>query len=145
MSKSLRHFCDHPPTIQKLMSTASVCIKNYGLRFNPAKPPGMIMGRNPFTTTPVWLIEDSPIKIENNIKYLGTDLGDLSGSKHCKSRVSATTRAFYLLQNAGIKYPNVNANAVIEIYRAAVQCISEFGCASIYIKEAKSHFGIFFI
>ena len=47
--------------------------------------------------------------------------------------MSATTRAFYLLQNAGIVYPNVNANAVIEIYRKAVQCISELGCASIYI------------
>ena len=60
--------------LQKLMSTASKCIKNYGLRFNPDKTTCMIMGRNPFTTTPVWLIEDSPIKIENNIKYLGTDL-----------------------------------------------------------------------
>ena len=52
--------------------------------------------------------------------------------------MSATTRAFYLLQNAGIKYPNVNANAVIEIYRAAVQCISEFGCASIYINKGNT-------
>ena len=57
--------------LQKLMSAASMCIKNYGLKFNPDKTTRMIMGRNPFTTTPVCLIKDSPIKIENNIKQLG--------------------------------------------------------------------------
>ena len=55
--------------LQKLMSTASMCIKKYGLRFNPDKTTCMIMGRNPFTTTPVWLLKIclSRLRITSNI------------------------------------------------------------------------------
>ena len=61
-----------------------------------------------------------PLQIVKNLRYLGTDFGDLSGTAHCSNRNTASTRAFYILMRAGIKYPELDSNIVVNIFK--VQC-----------------------
>ena len=95
----------------------------------------MIMGGNPFTSVPTWYINNEPVKTEETIKYLGTHFGYLNGNSHCNSRCNATTRAFYSLQSARIKYSDIDSSAVTDIYKATVQSVSLYGCSSIYINK----------
>ena len=47
----------------------------------------VIFGKNPFSVSPVWKLDDTVLKIETSMKYLGTSLGDLSGSIHTETRI----------------------------------------------------------
>ena len=49
------------------------------------------------------------------MKYLGTSLGDFSGSLHTETRIKAATRAFYGVDSAGIASPNVNSDIVWDV------------------------------
>ena len=91
--------------LQELINIATSYIVSHGLKFNPKKTSCYIMGRNPFTTDPQWFIDSELLKIEDSIPYLGSMLGDPKGKAHCESRIRATTRSYFALQGAGIKFP----------------------------------------
>ena len=78
------------------------------MRLNTLKTVCLICGQNPFTTTPIWTINNTVLKIEENLSYLGSVIGDSNGYSHCVARTRASTNAFYGLQGAGISYPGVN-------------------------------------
>ena len=48
---------------------------------------------------------------------------------------TASTRAFYSLMRAGIKYPELDSNIVVNIFRSTVQSVSQFGCHSIFVSK----------
>ena len=73
------------------------------------------------TSLPQWNIDGQPLQIVKNLRYLGTDFGDLSGTAHCSNRNTASTRAFYGLMRAGIKYPELDSNILVNIFHK-VQC-----------------------
>ena len=54
------------------------------------------------------------------IKYLGSEFGDLNGHAHLNNRSVASNRAFYGIQTAGVKYPDLNINVVSDIYNINV-------------------------
>ena len=66
---------------------ANEYVYEHGLRFNPAKPTCMIMGCNPFTTEPVWTIDNVPLNVSVNINYLGPDFWYLTEKTHYDSRI----------------------------------------------------------
>ena len=122
--------------LQKLINIANEYVYDHGLRFNPAKTNCMIMGGNPFTTEPVWTIDNVPLNVSANIKYLGTEFGDLTGKEHCDSQIKASMKAYYSLQRSGIEHPEVDSHAVMDIYSSAIQCFSQYGCASVYMNKS---------
>ena len=69
------------------------------------------------------------------IKYLGSEFGDLNGHAHLNNRSVASIRAFYGIQTAGVKYPDLNFNVVSDIYKTAVEIVLQFGCSSIYLNK----------
>ena len=45
-------------------------------------------------------------------------------------------KAYYSLQRSGIKHPEVDSHAVMDIYSSAIQCISQYGCVSVYMNKS---------
>ena len=121
--------------LQYLINTATEYVQKHGLNFNSNKTSCMIMGGNPFTSLPHWNIDGQPLQIVKNLRYLGTDFGDLSGTAHCSNRNTASTKAFYGLMRAGIKYPELDSNIVVNIFRSTVQSVTQFGCHSIFVSK----------
>ena len=85
---------------------------------------------------PFWTIDNVPLNVSANIKYLGTEFGNLSGKVQCDSRIKTSMKAYYSLQISGIKHPEVDSHAVMDIYSSAIQCISQYGCVSVYINKS---------
>jgi hypothetical protein len=124
--------------LQKLLDIASVYIDNHGLSFNPDKTSCVIFGKNPFSASPKWKLDDTVLNIDNSMKYLGTMLGDFSGSLHTQTRIKAATRAFYGVQSAGIASPNINSCIVMDVYKACVNSVLHFGCSNIHINKTNT-------
>ena len=80
-------------------------------------------------------MNNTDLKINTCVKYLGTFLGDSNGSCHIESRIKATTKAFYGLQNAGIRCPVIKLQTVVDIYQTAVNTMLQFGCSTIHINR----------
>ena len=121
--------------LQKLIDKARNYVSDHGLQFNPEKTSCIVLGNNPFTTQPTWHMNNTNLKINKCVKYLGTFLGDTNGSCHIDSRIKASTKAFYGLQNAGIKCPEIKPQIVVDIYRTAVNTVLQFGCSTIHINR----------
>ena len=128
--------CSTTPTgLQDLINTANKYINENGLRFNPTKTSCLLVGKNPFTSMPEWVIDGTPINIVDKISYLGSEFGDLNGDAHCVQRVRKATRAFFGLQGAGVKYPGVQPHIALEFYNTAIRSVIGYGCSSIYITK----------
>ena len=84
-----------------------------------------------FTSTPSWSIDDIELKLDKNITYLGSVLGDNSklGAAHSETRIRAVMKSYYGLQGAGIKYPGVNPVVSLDIYNIAVRSVLVYGCS----------------
>ena len=93
------------------------------------------MGNNLFTTIPSWHMDKVSLHNVKTIKYLGSEFGDLNGQAHLNNRSVASKRAFYTIQTAGVKYPDLNINVVSDIYKTAVESVLQFGCSSIYLNK----------
>ena len=121
--------------VQYLINTATEYVQKHGLNFNSNKTSCMIMGGNPFTSLPQCNIDFQPLQIVKNRRYLGTHFLDLSGTAHCSNRNAANTRTFYSLMRAGMKYPKLDSNIVVNIFQSTVQSVSQFGCHSIFVSK----------
>ena len=110
---------------QQLLDIANEYITDHGLLFNPDKTVCMIYGNNPFTEQPRWHMNNTSLKQENSMKYLGTTFGDSGGKSHINNRIKAATRASFGLLSAGVERPNVIPSVAIDIYQTvSVVCFS---------------------
>ena len=121
--------------LQQLLDIANENITDHGLLFNPDKTVCMIYGNNPFTEQPRWHMNNTSLKLENSMKYLGTTFGDSGGKSHINNRIKAATRASFGLLSAGVEGPNVNPSVALDIYQTVVSSVLQFGCNSIYINK----------
>ena len=123
--------------LQELINISTNYVNKFGLRFNPVKTTCTIMGNNPFTSTPSWTINGTELKLDKNITYLGSVLGDnsKSGAAHIETRIRPATKSYYGLQGAGIKYPGVNPVVSLDIYNMAVRSVLVYGCSCMYISN----------
>ena len=94
--------------LQHLMDVCNSYIKDHGLTFNPEKSTCFMIGTNPFSSVPQSSLDGINVSPKESITFLGSVLGDGKGSGHCDFRVRNTTRSFYALQGAGIKYHGVS-------------------------------------
>ena len=52
--------------------------------------------------------------------------------EHATSQIKAETKAFYRLQNAGIRCPVMKLQIAVYIYQTAVNTMLQFGCSTIH-------------
>ena len=121
--------------LQTLIDVAVNNITKSGLCFNPVKTECVIIGGNPFNTNPKWTINNINLSVSEKVKYLGIEIGDLSGKYHCDSRVRSSNKAFYSLQGAGLNKHGVNPKVAFHIYNTAVKSTILYGCESINISK----------
>ena len=88
--------------LQQLTDRANTMVSDNGLKFNPNKTECLIVGSNPFTSTPQWNLKWRPLPTRNNLTYLGISLGVSNGQGHVNTRVSKARKSFYCLQGAGV-------------------------------------------
>ena len=112
-----------------------VHITKSGLCFNLEKTECIIIGGNPFNTNPKWTINNINLSVTEKVKYLGIEIGDLSGKYHCDSRVRSSNKAFYSLQGAGLNKHGVDPKVAFHIYNTAVKSTILYGCESINISK----------
>ena len=87
--------------LQQLIDTARSFIKAEGLNFNPSKTVCTIFGKHHLTTAPKWILNDTILTGEKQVKYLGSILSN-NPADHVESRCKSARKAFYALQSAGL-------------------------------------------
>ena len=80
--------------LQELINISVSHISERGLKFNPQETVCVRYTKKPFVTSPSWNMEGIPLEIMEEVKYLGTILGQSGGKAHVESRVSAANKAY---------------------------------------------------
>ena len=119
--------------LQSLIDKANVNLSSCGLNFNPQKSECIIVGGNPFTTSPKWHLNGEQLPVRDSIVYLGTVIGDRNGEKHTESRLRKATKSFYSLQGCGLNAHGVSPNTGLHIYNTAVRSTMTYGCSAVHI------------
>ena len=113
-----------------MINTATEYVPKHGLNFNSNKTSCMIMGGNPFTSLPQWNMVShfKLLKILYTFLYTLYTLTDLEIYLVLHTvliETTASTRAFYSLMRAGIKYPELDSNIVVNIFvKYSAECLT---------------------
>ena len=97
-----------------------------GLRFNPKKT---VCVR--YVISPSWNMEGVPLEIKEEVKYLGTILGQYGYKAHVESRVSAANKAYYSLQGSGLCKDGVSPYTGSHVYFNGNTCV--LSCVLLYL------------
>ena len=108
-------------------------ISKIGLKFNPQKTECLIVGNNPFTSTPEWYLNGALLSLSDSLTYLGTCLGDQRGQEDVAKQKA--NKAFYTLQGAGLNTLCVSPETASHVYQTAVRSSLTYGCAAINISD----------
>ena len=73
--------------------------------------------KNPFISTPLWFIKNSPLDICDNISYLGSVIGNGGNNEHINSRLISCRRAFHSLQGAWLCKQGLNVATAVHVLR----------------------------
>jgi hypothetical protein len=123
--------------LQQLINISVNYVSGYGLRFNPSKTVCMISGRNPFIRMPTWNINGEDLAVCDQVKYLGTTLGNDTNGSHVEGRIKGAQNAFYSLQGGGLKFNSVLPETSFKVYNAAVKSVLLFGCSAIHLTRGQ--------
>ena len=77
------------------------------------------------------------MKETDYITYLGVVLSN-NDAKHCETRIAATRRAFYALQNVGMCARGVKPVTVTHIYNTAIRPVLMYGLHCVYTCTSNS-------
>ncbi len=77
-------------------------------------------------TSPKWYIGKSALTETESISYLGVTLAN-SADLHVRNRISATKRAFYALQGAGLFKNGLNPATAAHIWNCSIRPILLYG------------------
>ena len=91
----------------------------------------MIFGDNPFTELPRLTLGGEQLESKASVSYLGAELSQKGGHFHCESRVSSAHKAFYSLQEAGLRKDGVSPYTAKEILNAGVNSTLTYACSSL--------------
>ena len=83
--------------LQTLINMAVNHVSEKGLSFNPTKTVCISYGKHTFVKETIWKINDNLLENNNNLKYLGTELGRTGGNVHTLNRIKCANQAFYSL------------------------------------------------
>ena len=94
--------------LQSLIDVSRDYITAHGLNFNPSKITCTTFGTTHQEVKPTWNLNEVKLKQNDAVTYLGTRLSNQTRD-HMDSRITATRRAFYGLQGAGLRVGGVNS------------------------------------
>ena len=120
--------------LQQLIDTASSFIKAGGLNFNPSKTVCTIFGNHHLTTAPKWILDDTILTEEKQVKYLGSILSN-NPTDHVESRCKSAWKALYALQSAGLCKNGVDPCTIAHIYNVAIKSLLSYGCAAVGLSD----------
>ena len=123
--------------LQDLIIIAVHYITQHRLRFNPEKSLCMIRGKNPLTDLPVWTIEETPLRIVDELSYLGTSIDNHSGTSHVEVLSRAAQRSYFSLQGAGLSYNGLSPETARTVFNLGVRSAMLYGCHSVMVKDVK--------
>ena len=113
--------------LQELIDTANSYITEHGLKFNPTKTICTTLGCRNFEDTPQWHLNNTILREEAAVTYLGTVLSN-NTKHHIDTRIKAAHRAFYGLQSAGLCANGVSPIVSAHMLSVAIQPILSYGC-----------------
>ena len=111
--------------LQKLINKANEEIQICGLNFNANKTQCITLGKCNYAQRR-WYLDNVCLKETDYITYLGVVLSN-NDAKHCETRIAATRRAFYALQNVGMCARGVKPETVTHIYNTAIRPVLMYG------------------
>ena len=121
--------------LQTLINVANEYIVKHGLRFNPKKTNCIVNGNVPFMSAPKWSIEDDNLEVVDNMKYLGTVIGNSCGNSHVNEWLRACSRAFYSLQGTGLCNNGLKIETAVHVWNTTCKSILLYGCNTMYINK----------
>ena len=121
-------------SLQQLINTASSFIKAGGLNFNSAKTVCTIFDKYHLTTAPKWILNDTILTEEKQVKYLGSILSN-NPADHVESRCKSARKDFYALLNAGLCKNGVDPCTIAHIYNVAIKHVLSYRCAAIGLSD----------
>ena len=86
------------------------------------------------TTAPKWILNDTILIEEKQVKYLGSILSN-NPADHVESRCKSARKAFYALQSAGLCKNGVDPCTIAHIYNVAIRPVLTYGCAAIGLSD----------
>ena len=86
------------------------------------------------TTAPKWILNDTILIEEKQVKYLGSILSN-NPADHVESRCKSARKAFYALQSAGLCKNGVDPCTIAHIYNVAIKSVLTYGCAAIGLSD----------
>ena len=122
--------------LQTLINIAVNHVSERGLSFNPTETVCMSYGKHTFVKEPMWKINENVLENNNNLKYLGTELGRTGGNVHTINRIKCSNRAFYSLRGSGLHSECMSTSLVAHVYSTAVRSSLLYGCHT--VKMSKS-------
>ena len=116
--------------LQELIDTANSYITEHGLKFNSTKTICTTLGCRNFEDTPQWHLNNTILREEAAVTYLGTVLSN-NTKHHIDTRIKSAHRAFYGLQSAGLCADGVSPIVSAYMLSVAIQPILSYGCSTL--------------
>ena len=82
------------------------------------------------TTAPKWILNETILTEERQVKYLGSILSN-NHTDHVESRCKSARKAFYALQSAVLCKNGVDPYTIAHIYNVAIKPVLTYGCAAV--------------
>ena len=86
------------------------------------------------TTAPKWILNDTILTEEKQVKYLGSILSN-NPTNHVESRSKSARKAFYALQSAGLCKNGVDPYTIAHIYNVAIEPVLTYGFAAVGLSD----------
>ena len=122
--------------LQTLINIAVNQVSERGLSFNPTKTVCMSYGKHTFVKEPIWKINEKMLKNNNNLKYLGTELGRTAGNVHTLNRIKCANRAFYFLRGSGLHSECMSTSLVAHVYSTSVRSSLLYGRHTVKLSQS---------
>jgi len=107
------------PSLQKLISHCSDYSKKWRFSFGIKKSKCMVSGKNMFEKSPCWYLNNNALDIVNSVDILGVRFFDnCNYQDHVSTRVSASRRCIYGLQEIGMSYPGLSTEVKVHLWNS---------------------------
>lgn len=107
--------------LQRLIDHANSYICQNGLGFNANKTKCAIFGKCHLSPQPKWFLDRSPLKLCDDLDYLGATLSTNCATAHKNNRLAACRGRYFTLQSAGMHRGGVKPSILAYLWKSAIQ------------------------
>ena len=125
------------PGLQCLIDKCVSYSEKYRFKFGLKKSKCMVLGKNPFATSPRWKIGDSDIMCEDSVEILGVTIeNDLCYSRHVQKRITSCRQRMYGLTSVGMSYPGLASETKSYLWNSIGAPMITYGMESVNLTNA---------